>query len=398
MVKIIRGSRVEVMRPSRGFENSYFGARVIKKHQNMVLVRYEELIDDKGELLVEGHRIEHVRPYPPRVDHILSEGDDVDAWDGAGKSPMRKNMFEYTRNARILVVAQHGSNMQHYEPGTRVEVIGHDDEYVNSYYAATVLLSHQNNVIVLYDQCFNPNGQLLEEEVYKDHIRPYPPDVDHYLNEGDNSISLTIPEIVDTSHVQDMMFAYIKNGLIMDVHLHGCMLRKALSPQTIINFKLHKILIIKVSSVTAYKFQVGDRVEVLLHKIGFENSYHAAAVLYVLEESLIVMYEALVDVNHDAYQEEVKLQDIRPYPPTVLQHLTVGDDVDVWEQNGDMVNDMRKFLGMMSVSIRNGWTAESMDFGRITRLVRVKLDVCKPFGSLVKPSKICSIVLRVTTL
>ena len=79
-----------------------------------------------------------------------------------------------------------GSNMQHYEPGTRVEVIGQDDEYVNSYYAATVLLSHQNNVIVLYEQRFNPNGQLLEEEVDKDHIRPYPPDVDHYLNEGDN--------------------------------------------------------------------------------------------------------------------------------------------------------------------------------------------------------------------
>ena len=79
-----------------------------------------------------------------------------------------------------------GSNMQHYEPGTRVEVIGQDDEYVNSYYAATVLLSHQNNVIVLYEQRLNPNGQLLEEEVDEDHIRPYPPDVDHYLNEGDN--------------------------------------------------------------------------------------------------------------------------------------------------------------------------------------------------------------------
>ena len=152
-----------------------------------------------------------------------------------------------------------------------------------------------------------------------------------------------------------------------------------------------------LAGVTAYKFQVGDRVEVLLHKIGFENSYHAAAVLYVLEESLIVMYEALVDFDHYSYQEEVKLEDIHPYPPTVLQLLTVGDDVDVWEENcwlgakflwnwnriylyimttGDMVNDMRNFQGMMSVYIRNGWTAESVDFGLITRYDIQSLRMC----------------------
>ncbi|KAL4572438.1 hypothetical protein LXL04_019215 [Taraxacum kok-saghyz] len=84
MVKIIAGSRVEVMRPSRGFENSYFGAQVIRRNQTIALVRYEELIDDSGELLVEKRRIEHIRPYPPRVDQVLNEGDHVDAWDGAG--------------------------------------------------------------------------------------------------------------------------------------------------------------------------------------------------------------------------------------------------------------------------------------------------------------------------
>ena len=73
---------------------------------------------------------------------------------------------------------------------------------------------------------------------------------------------------------------------------------------------------------------------VSFHEIGFENSYFAAAVLMVFEESLFVMYEALVDVNDDPYQEEVKLQDIRPYPPTVRQRLTVGDDVEVWDHQG----------------------------------------------------------------
>ena len=84
MVKITVGTRVEVMRPSRGFENSYFGARVVRRHQNKLLVRYEELVGENGELPVEKRKVEHVRPYTPKVDHILNEGDDVDAWDGAG--------------------------------------------------------------------------------------------------------------------------------------------------------------------------------------------------------------------------------------------------------------------------------------------------------------------------
>ena len=84
MVRFSVGTRVEVMGHSDGFLNSYFDATVICDDQDKVFVRYEELIDDDGEKLEEQVKIEHIRLYPSKVEQKLNEGDDVDAFDGAG--------------------------------------------------------------------------------------------------------------------------------------------------------------------------------------------------------------------------------------------------------------------------------------------------------------------------
>ncbi|KAL4590860.1 hypothetical protein LXL04_003805 [Taraxacum kok-saghyz] len=76
--------------------------------------------------------------------------------------------------------------MFHYDPGMRVEIIGHEDGYMNAYYAATEVHSNQHNVLVTYEERIDDDGQHLEEEVNVEHIRSYPPVVEHYLNEGDN--------------------------------------------------------------------------------------------------------------------------------------------------------------------------------------------------------------------
>ncbi|KAL4584825.1 hypothetical protein LXL04_009435 [Taraxacum kok-saghyz] len=79
-----------------------------------------------------------------------------------------------------------------------------------------------------------------------------------------------------------------------------------------------------------------------VHLIIFIDLSYAAAVLMVFEESLFVMYETLVDVNDDPYQEEVKLQDIRTYPPTVRHHLKFRllDCSESSPMCGDVVKDV----------------------------------------------------------
>ncbi|KAL4573490.1 hypothetical protein LXL04_020298 [Taraxacum kok-saghyz] len=351
MVEFTVGNRVEVIGHEDGYWNSYFAAIVVRVDQHKILVRYEELIDDFRQRLEEEVDIQHIRPYPSVVDHTISLGDDVDAFDGAGfwrgkvilnrqhdlmvyfgymvRNQRQRNISETSCSHSSRVLGR--SNMFHYEPGMRVEVIYHDDGYVKSYYAATVVRSDQQNVLVSYEERFNHNGQHLEEEVDVEHIRPYPPIVEHYLNEGDNvdvffptwlSISPNILEIIDTSHMQETTFAYIKNGLMLAVILPGSI--KVLSPQTIITFKPLKILITKCYSnidtcimllvgVTIYTFQVGDRVEVIQDQRGFEILF------------LQPLYESLVDINDDAFQEEnTEVPEQAPEPQQLTSSILSG--------------------------------------------------------------------------
>ncbi|KAL4591703.1 hypothetical protein LXL04_004674 [Taraxacum kok-saghyz] len=409
----------------------YFGARVIRKHHNRLLVRYEELIDENDEWLVEKRRIEHVRPYPPKVDHILNEGDDVDAWDGAGwwrgRIVMeRKRDFVVYFNYMKKKKGQHyayerdhvrihqecvdtgGETAWHhvkinsyimfqYTPGMRVEVIGHGDLYVNSYYAATVLHSDQQNVAVSYEERFNHNGEHLEEEIDVKHVRPYPPDVENYLNEGDNVDNMDggggKSFFEGPTNLMVYFAEYPRNRRHVtyardDVRIHqewfhiGPKSMWKHVKQSALPPNHHNLQIAQVphnEGVTVYTFQVGDRVEVIQHEEDFEHSFFAATVLRVSEQSLFVRYETLIDINDDPFLEEVNLQYIRPYPPIVRQPLTVRDDVEVWEDEGwwtarfswhrntiylyilttsGRPNDIRYILGMMSVYIRYGWIAE----------------------------------------
>ncbi|KAL4590897.1 hypothetical protein LXL04_003844 [Taraxacum kok-saghyz] len=64
MVKYTVGMRVEIVGHEDGFWNSYHGARVRRVDRTKLLVRYEELIDDDGEYIVEERG------------EVASEGDD----------------------------------------------------------------------------------------------------------------------------------------------------------------------------------------------------------------------------------------------------------------------------------------------------------------------------------
>ena len=67
--------RVVVIGHEDGFLNSYFAGRVIRNGKHKLLI---------NEKLVEQVKIKHIRPYPPKINHKVNEGDDVDAYDGAG--------------------------------------------------------------------------------------------------------------------------------------------------------------------------------------------------------------------------------------------------------------------------------------------------------------------------
>ncbi|KAL4590856.1 hypothetical protein LXL04_003801 [Taraxacum kok-saghyz] len=114
------------------FWNSYFAATVVRVDQDKLLVRYEEVIDDVGQKLEEEVDIQHIIPYPPVVEHTISLGDDVDAFDGAGfwrgkvilnrqrcilgtwlqtsvKKHMKDVTFSLIKSAWTLVMVMHGS-------------------------------------------------------------------------------------------------------------------------------------------------------------------------------------------------------------------------------------------------------------------------------------------------
>lgn len=86
------GHRVEVLGVERGFEHSYYAARVLSKRDDMYEVEYEELIEYNGGPLlvemVEGHLL---RPYPPNFyynEKSFKVGDFINVryndgwWDG----------------------------------------------------------------------------------------------------------------------------------------------------------------------------------------------------------------------------------------------------------------------------------------------------------------------------
>ncbi|KAL4565860.1 hypothetical protein LXL04_029966 [Taraxacum kok-saghyz] len=80
--------------------------------------------------------------------------------------------------------------MDLYKAGMRVEVVGHSDEFWNSYYGANVLRVDRTKLRVRYDQIVDEDyGEYTVEDVDLKHIRPYPPesfDINYRLTVGDD--------------------------------------------------------------------------------------------------------------------------------------------------------------------------------------------------------------------
>ncbi|KAL4590857.1 hypothetical protein LXL04_003802 [Taraxacum kok-saghyz] len=207
--------------------------------------------------------------------------------------------------------------MFHYDPGMRVEIIGHEDGYMNAYYAATEVRSNQHNVLVTYEERIDDDGQHLEEEVDVEHIRSYPPVVEHYLNVGDNvdvfsrdgwwrgkvileretDLVVYFSELprnrrhvtYERDHVRihqewfdvgcHSSWIHLKQSALATNHHH---LQTAQDRHNQGTSSMHLLLIFSpppppththYECGTMYTFQVGDRIEVIRHEPRFKNSF-----------------------------------------------------------------------------------------------------------------------------
>ncbi|KAL4559896.1 hypothetical protein LXL04_032042 [Taraxacum kok-saghyz] len=76
--------------------------------------------------------------------------------------------------------------MGKYCVGSRVEIVGHEDGFWNSYFAATILRDDCIKFLVRYEKLKDDEGQKLQEEVGLEYIRPYPPKIPYKIQELDD--------------------------------------------------------------------------------------------------------------------------------------------------------------------------------------------------------------------
>ncbi|KAL4577658.1 hypothetical protein LXL04_014118 [Taraxacum kok-saghyz] len=79
-MSFIVGERIEVLGVEAGFENTYYGARVLALYENEVVVQDETVLDDYCFALTEVVERNGIRPTPAVVHSIFHLGDDVDVW------------------------------------------------------------------------------------------------------------------------------------------------------------------------------------------------------------------------------------------------------------------------------------------------------------------------------
>ncbi|KAL4590701.1 hypothetical protein LXL04_003642 [Taraxacum kok-saghyz] len=73
-----------------------------------------------------------------------------------------------------------------YPVATRVEIKGHEDGFLWSYYAARVLRHGNDKYLVKYEELIDDHGEKVEDWIAIQHIRPYPPKVPYIVDEGDD--------------------------------------------------------------------------------------------------------------------------------------------------------------------------------------------------------------------
>ena len=79
--------------------------------------------------------------------------------------------------------------MDKYFVGMRVEVVGHEEGFWNSYFSAIVLRVDRTKLRVRYEELIDENEEYIEEDVAMKHVRPYPPEskeVNYRMNVGDD--------------------------------------------------------------------------------------------------------------------------------------------------------------------------------------------------------------------
>ena len=63
---------------------------------------------------------------------------------------------------------------------------------------------------------------------------------------------------------------------------------------------------------------------------GMENSYYAATIIDHQVDEVVVQYETLIDDYGGPLLDQFAVENIRPYPATVVADFDNGDQIDVW--------------------------------------------------------------------
>ena len=74
------GQRIEVLDNFPGVANSYHNGTVVGNDGDNIVVTYETLYDNQGNLLTQQIPFDNIRPYPDGIQVQFSLGESVDAW------------------------------------------------------------------------------------------------------------------------------------------------------------------------------------------------------------------------------------------------------------------------------------------------------------------------------
>lgn len=84
-------------------------------------------------------------------------------------------------------------------------------------------------------------------------------------------------------------------------------------------------------------FQVGDKVEVVMHELGYKGSYYSIAVTRIEEERCVIEFDNLINTNRAILQQVTHLKQLSPYPSMVVVNLKENFVVDTRDINGWML-------------------------------------------------------------
>ncbi|KAL4581040.1 hypothetical protein LXL04_017247 [Taraxacum kok-saghyz] len=97
--------------------------------------------------------------------------------------------FTASSEIACFILIETGQKMDKYFVGMRVEVVGHEEGFWNSYFGAIVLRVDRTKLRVRYEELIDENEEYIEEDVAMKHVRPYPPEsreVNYRMNVGDD--------------------------------------------------------------------------------------------------------------------------------------------------------------------------------------------------------------------